>query len=430
MKKFLVVLVVLAMVVFSSMAFAAAEISVGGSLEIRGRNFKDLDFNKDAPDGTVDTQSRVKLDVNAKAGDDVKGKISIWNDYDTWGRLEQVQADGESAGSSFPASGQNAGFLTLREAWISFNVPGIPVNVTGGHQLLMLGQGFFFRSMHYGSDAWVVANVTGPNTAAFVNVKASEGSAAKANDDVDAYVLLDVFKINEAMVAGIDITNVKVRPGVAVAVPLDGFPDVRGTDLINIGLNFTGKLGPVNLKAEADVQTGKLKTGGATEPKFKGQQLVVKGSVPMDPLTINFLLGYGSGQKSTDTDVKAFVPILDVDPHYTFLYEYKTKTACGAKNTGFCNTTAVSAGVMFAATKSLSLGADVYYLKATEKVPDVTTADPNDTTDEIGTEVDVTINWKLYDNLSLNTSIGYLDAGKGLGKDPATGIQSALAFKF
>ena len=59
---------------------------------------------------------------------------------------------------------------------------------------------------------------------------------------------------------------------------------------------------------------------------------------------------------------------LDVDPHYTFLYEYKISTAAGAKNTGFSNTTALGLGASFAATKSLTIGADVWLLQATEDV--------------------------------------------------------------
>ena len=64
--------------------------------------------------------------------------------------------------------------MGVREAWVNFNLPGVPVNVNAGHQLLSLGNGWFFRSMKYGSDAWVLANVTGNNTAAVVNVKFAE----------------------------------------------------------------------------------------------------------------------------------------------------------------------------------------------------------------------------------------------------------------
>ncbi len=144
------------------------------------------------------------------------------------------------------------------------------------------------------------------------------------------------------------------------------------TQAYNIGVNLDGKAGPVGLKAEVDVQTGKAKGNDA---KFKGNQVVVQGNVGMDPVTINFAVAYGSGKKSTDKDYKNMVTFLDADQHYTFLYEYKIAGPCGA-HTGFCNTTAISAGVMFAATTSLGIGADVWFMQASEKVADVTSAVP------------------------------------------------------
>jgi hypothetical protein len=182
MKKFVVLLVVVAISCFSAAAFAA-DIAVSGSIDIRSRDFHNLNMTDDLPADVsgdqVDTQQRVRLTVDAKAGD-VKGRISIENDWDEWGRLEAPQANGTSTG--------NAGFLDLREAWINFNLPGIPVNVNVGHQLLQLGNGWFLRNMKYGDDAWVVANVTGANTVAFVDIKAFEGNTFNA-DDIDGCAL-------------------------------------------------------------------------------------------------------------------------------------------------------------------------------------------------------------------------------------------------
>jgi len=85
---------------------------------------------------------------------------------------------------------------------------------------------------------------------------------------------------------------------------------------------------------------------------------------------------------------------------------------------------------MFAATTSLSIGADVWFMQASEKVADVTSTTPGKTTSELGTEVDVKLNWKLADNLTWNWTLGYLDPGKGLGKDASTGAQGVLSMKF
>lgn len=416
MKKFLVVMVVLALVGLGSIAFAA-DVSVGGSVQIRSRDFNTMSFNKDDNSkNTVDTQERIILNVNAKAGDDVKGKISLWNDFDDWGSNGLDKNFGNGFGSTTPTSGLASSTFGFREAWVNFNMPGIPVNVTAGHQLLQLGDGWFLRSMHYGSEAWVVANVTGNNTIAVADIKVSEGASVAINsDDIDAYAILDVFKINDNNTVGVSLGNAHLT---------------SGNDLYDLGLNYTGKLGPVNLKAQADVQTGKNKTA-ANEPKYSGNEIAIKGNVPMDALTINFLVGMGSGKKATDTDRKDFQTFLDVDPHYTFLYEYKLATAEGATHTGLANTTVVSVGANFAATKSLLIGADLYYLTATQKITNGVGAESND----VGTELDARINWKLYDNLSWNWDLGYFKPGAAFktaaGKtDAATGIQGILAFSF
>ena len=424
MKKFLVVMVVLALVGLSSIALAA-DVSVGGSVQIRSRDFNDLSFDKNAANTStknqVDTQERIILNVNAKAGDDVKGKISLWNDFTDWGSNGLDKNFGGPFGSSTSGlianSGSNGAF-GFREAWVSFNMPGIPVNVTSGHQLLQLGDGWFLRSMHFGSEAWVVANVTGNNTFAVADIKVSEGAnVAITSDDVDAYAILDVLKLNDAATVGVSLGNAHLG---------------SGNDLYDLGLNFAGKLGPVNLKAQADVQTGKNKaSGSAVQPKYSGNEIAIKGNVPMDAVTINFLVGMGSGKKATDTDNKQFVTFLDVDPHYTFLYEYKLATAGGPAHTGLSNTTVASVGASFAASKSLTVGADVYYLQATQKITNGVGTQSSD----VGTELDANVKWKLYDNLSWNWDLGYFKPGAAFktaaGKtDAATGIMGVLGFNF
>jgi len=446
MKKFVVLLVVVALSCLGTAAFAA-DIAVSGSIDIRSRDFNDLNLNDDAPaadaGNTRDTQERVRLTIDAKAGD-VKGRISIENDWDTFGRLEQKQADNSTLTGEYNTTGGglNHSILDLREAWINFNLPGIPVNVNVGHQLLQLGNGWFLRNMKYGDDAWVVANVTGANTAAFVDIKAYEGSSAQA-DDIDGYALLDVFKISDTMAAGIDLTSVNDRRATLVAPAGSG----ASMNLQNVGLNFNGVLGPVNLKAEIDYQMGKIKTP-AGDTKFKGNQIVLQGNMAMDPVTVNFTAARGSGNEATDTDYNEMVTILDADQHYTLLYEYKIPTAgsnvvgaavgpagAGEVHTGFANTTALSVGASFAASKSLNVGVDLWWLQSTEDIIN----DAGETTNDLGKEIDAHINWAMYDNLSWNWQVGYFmpgDAYKGMvagvetNQDAATGIQGVLSFKF
>jgi len=495
MKKFVVLLVVVAICCLSTAAFAA-DIAVSGSIDIRSRDFNNtlalpesindqmitdeaLAGGASAADAAAfpknqtqrDTQQRVRLNIDAKAGD-VKGKISIENDWDSWGRLENPQANGKGGG--------NAGFPDFREAWINFNLPGIPANVNAGHQLLQLGNAWFFRSMKYGSDAWVVANVTGANTAAFVNIKVNEGDTFKS-DDLDAYAFLDVFKLSDAMMVGVDFTQVHDRTAMldvntATVAPnfllsRTGFAGAfKQITLNNLGLNFNGQLGPMNLKAEIDYQFGKADladpntvVGGvqASNPKFKGNQVVVQGNMAMDPATINFTIARGSGNEKDwgadggKLDIKQMVTILDADQHYTLLYEYKVPTAAlnipstsmanDNLHTGFANTTALNVGAKVAVAKTLTIGADLWWLTATQAVAIHGAIDPAttlpSTSKKLGTEVDVQVNWQLADALSWNWTLGYFKPGAAydtndlatgalVSADAVTGVQGVLSFKF
>jgi hypothetical protein len=210
---------------------------------------------------------------------------------------------------------------------------------------------------------------------------------------------------------------------------------------------------------ELDLQMGTDKTDCVAGPfgpvcgaDYKGNQLVIQGTMAMDPVTVNFTLARGSGNETPDpaipvtapADNEQIVPVLDADPHYTFLYEYKMITAAGATSTGFANTTALSAGAD-AKLGSLSVGGNIWLLMATEDVAlrgatDPITARPV-LSDDLGIEIDARIGWKISDNVSWNWTLGYFmpgdayqrnDAITGLLKDAdeTTGVQGVLTMKF
>ena len=428
MKKFLVVMVVVAMTFMSSMAFAA-DIAVSGSIEYLLRSFNNTtDLNKDAHDARNTTQERVRLNIDAKAGDAVSGRIGLENDWDQWGRFETPQANGTGGGK--------AGFMDLREAWVNFKVPGTPVGIKGGHMLLQLGNGWFFRDMKYGSDAWVGYTDIDALHLGIVNVKVAENVKTQA-DDTDAYAFVAAYKMNDKMSAGINYTNVTDRAGKTFttfyALPVG---TIRNAKLDNIEAHFTGVLGPINLNAEVDMQMGKAEFA-ASESKFKGNQIVLQANMALDPVTLNATVARGSGAKAGEKDFKEYIALMDADVHYTLIYEYQLKTAArqsfATTSTGFGNTTAISLGAGFNVTKNLMVGADLWYLQATEKVTPYVGATASS---DIGNELDVKINWKMYENLTFNTTVGYFMPGDAYkisatkDADNATAIQSVLSFKF
>lgn len=421
MKKFLAIIAVLALTVVSSVAMA--EVTVSGSIDIRNLSLSNTNTLTEAPGAPKDrnrtTQERVRLNVDAK-NDNVKGRVTIEGDWVQWGTA--------NSGNEVP---QNDGGLGFREAWIDFTIPGAgPAHVKVGHQFLQLGNGWFFRSGKYGSDAWLVG-LPGKNTIAFVDVKLQENGAG-ITDDIDAYVLLDNFKIDDTKTVGAYFARVNDPRG-----NLGGLGAVPGSEanLDTIGLWFNGKLGPLNLQAELDFQMGKIKDGSGATPnqKFKGNQIVLQANMPIDPLTVNATIATGTGDDPLAlNEIGNIQTALDKDPHYTFVYEYLSKTACGAQNTGFCNTQALNLGVGYKVAKNLSIQLDYWMLKANEKVA----LNGNATaSDDLGSEIDVVIKWNLYDQLSWNWQLGRMMPGDAYNNaagqvDDIDAIQGVLSYKF
>jgi hypothetical protein len=462
MKKFLVIIAVLALTVISTAAMA--EVTVSGSVDIRSRGGQNVaDWNSDvssASDKTMNTQERIRINVDAK-NDNVKGRVTIENDWDVWGRLEAPQANatitttntGTNSNAVTSTSTSDAGRLKIREGWLDFQIPGGGgSHVKVGHQFLQLGNGWFFRSMKYGSDAWLIGS-PGKNTIAFVDAKFAEFNNNNA-DDLDAYVLLDNFKIDDTKTVGIYFARVADKQGKFLnsrfnstgsgATAAFGAPSGDEANIDNIGLWFNGKLGPVNLQAELDYQMGKWKSPANGDTKFKGNQIIVQANMPAGPVTINAAAAMGSGidMNSNSSDFKQIVTALDSDPHYTFVYEYLTRTACivgmtGATtatqapayglNTGFCNTTALNLGGSMDVAKWLNVSLDYWMLKATEKVAIATPA-MGALSDELGNEIDVVLKFKIYDQLTWNWQIGRLMPGKAYDTyNAATGVKTHTA---
>lgn len=422
MKKFLALLAVLALTVLSTAAFA--EVTVSGSIEMRNLSQNNLLSGLPSNNaGNRTTQERIRLNVDAKH-EGVKGRVTIENDWDVWGRLEVPQ------GNSTVAS--DAGRLKIREGWIDFTLPGLaPAHVKVGHQFAQLGNGWFFRSMKYGSDMWIVG-LPGKNTVAFVDVKVSEGIAG-ASDDVDALVLLDIYKINDKNTVGAYFARVRDPQGKALAGNASTIGPDFASNLDNIGLHYAGQLGPVKLQAEVDIQMGTVAVPGGTDIDFEGNQVVLQASVPMDALTVNATIASGSGEDTDAKTVSQYVSFMDKDPHYTFIYEYFMRTAAGALNTAFSNTQAIGLGASYAISKNLTVALDAWMLTANEKV--ALNGGPT-ASDEVGTEVDAKILWKLYDNLTWNWQLGRFMPGKAYNtaadKTPEDidAIQGVLSYKF
>jgi hypothetical protein len=438
MKKFLVIIAVLALTMVSSVAMA--EVTMDGSIEFQMRSFKNTDDWNDAVTGAGDYQStytRIRMGMNAKT-DGAKGRIQLDTDWDQW-------ADSPTTTAPNPGfeTRQN-GTFAMREGWLDFGLGFGTAHIKVGRQFLQLGNGWFLQSRKYGSDAWLLG-MPGKNTVAFVNIKASENDSTKA-EDTDAYALLDVFKIDDNNTVGAYIARADDRRGVWTNNAFAGGANfAKNTILDNIGVHYSGKLGPVKLQAEVDFQMGAIKpvAAGAADQKFSGSQFVIQAQLPMDALTFNATLASGSGDKvdstgNTGTKREGYMTFLDKDARYTMVYEYVMKAGSGSKNTGFANTQAIGLGGAYKISKMFTTNFDIWMLTANEKV----SLNGGTASDKLGTEVDLRVTANITDQVSWWVNFGYFmtgdayksapsaDPNLNAKSDAAQAIQSVLSYKF
>ena len=450
MKKYLVVAVVLATVCLSSAAFAA-DVTVNGFVGIRSRLFEGFDMNRSAAitDATSrrSTETAYRVDVNVKA-DSAKAKLSVWNDYDAWGRTTRndnttnmgLGSNALNTSSTTVGGTSTLSRVFIREAWIDVMIPGTPVGVKAGRMNTMIGNGWFFRSNYGGVDAWIAYANVGPVTIALQDAKISENQATigsnvdTSTNDVDLYTAMVTAKLGDAGTVGLDFSALKDNTGLVLATPTWAAGQGTQGRLYNAALQANVKAGPATIKAEADYQWGYVEQAGG-DTGYRGYQIVIQPSVKAGIVTINALAAMGSGNTANRPARTAFVNFMDIGQHYTLIYEYRIAGAGGA-NQGFVNTTALSVGAMVDVLKNLAVGADVYYLRATEAVVlnGNTSANPSR---DLGWEVDAKLNWKITKDVSWNWQVGYFapggaynlagDTGKA---DAAWGAQGILGLAF
>lgn len=467
MKKFLVAAIVVAMVCVSTAAFAV-DVTMGGQIDIRFRDFQNTGYGGSAGkvDGTVGnlfdksaanhrrlTQERVQLFVNVK-GDGFKGKVAIKNEWDDFGRFEANQGNMTSQSGSSSDLGRNSTDtnsvgLEIREAWVDFMIPGTPVGMKLGHQFLTLSNGWFLMSTYDGSDALVAYVNAGPATITLFDIMAFEGDRNYAAQDINIYGLDVTVKATDKIKVGANLAYLNDRGGkiltpgtigVAQTVALSGLNilsnGVTATEfnLANLGLYMNGKIGAATLKAEFDIQQGKAQTT-AGDLKFDGNLIVVQASVPVGPVTVNALFGRGSGDNAgSGSRYNGFVPLLEQSQFTALIYDYKLQGPTKQLYTGLAGTTALNVGVSSQVTKSILVKADLWYFQAT------TATNVNDVnggkSKELGQELDLYGKWQIYPNLSWDIKLGYMMPGNaykttaGKGVSDATGLQSILSFKF
>ena len=436
MRKYLAIILGLIFILsFASVASAEPEITLGGKILIRGwylDNVGNLTTKIGPPpfppitittsNVPVDTESQalyttnVNITFDAKVSDNVHGFIE----------LETSGSGSRTSGLYYWGSNQDTkpdADFGIRQAWIQYTgsgLLGVPSGLKAGHMLITLGEKQFLNNERFGDDAillWV--DPTKELHLALGTAKLHEGKTALGSitntDDIDGYILLGTYMIDKNNTIGANYTWIHsdgFLPSLSSTVP-----NIDKLNFHNIGVHANGNVVGLTYAAEADVQFGTLEgLSGTDDRDFEGWAIMGKLGYTFDPLTIRASAAYGSGDDSpTSGDIKEFQTLQGPDEigplarfvHYTQIYERTLRTTTGitptgaaagqvltgtTRNTGIANTTYYNLGIDVSPVKELTLSLDGFLIYASETKPGVD--------DNAGTELDFKGTYKIAKNLS------------------------------
>ncbi|KJU87592.1 conserved hypothetical protein, secreted [Candidatus Magnetobacterium bavaricum] len=414
------------------------KITLAGELRFRGefsRNLKDQ-LNDDerrlvttpAPPGfkfgdddhNAYYDGRVRLSVDAKIGKEVQGFLELESGSDntdlwTWGKGTSDATAVSGATGIYPNGNSKRGDLHIRQAWILYTKDTYGLKV--GHQLWYLGNKLFFDHTKFGDDG--IRIIIDPTKYVHIEIKTIKLTEQTTNhpDDGDAYILEMKYKGN-GVNASADIAYVNDQNFAALV------PAYQYAHVWNIGLRGDYTNGPVTVRGDIEAQAGKLENADnkdLEDATLKGWAALlgldyrIAGNIP---LRLTLEGAYGSGESSDDTssDFKTFITSLGNDQHYTYVYEYKLKSAAGATNTGIANTFYIKGEANAKFTDKLDGTLSLYWLQAAKKVALNAVAGPGlpivNPSKDLGWELDTKITYKLAKNLQYYVEGGYMFVGR------------------
>jgi hypothetical protein len=462
LKKFLALAFsALFMLGFAASAFAihaeipaetTAAVATGSTLVTLGGNIRSRyeycnacnTFDEDAHDNWTRWDHRGRLNTTVKVAENATGFVS-WQ-----AGWEQGNYPGQSAAGLYRAGNTQQASPRTLEAWIQYTGLG-PLSFKVGHMVLALGNGMFLSHTDNGDDALIVwADPSEGLHVAFVLDKFNEGDKTR-NDDAEAYVGLLTYSTDTFNLGG-DITWVNDNSGIFV-------PGADSVDLYNIALRGDMNFGGVNVYADGNFQTGDTETAGV-DTDFGGYAVLAGGKFKAGGMNLGLEFGLGSGDDDpNDTDFDTFIQSVNGRVQYrTFIYSARTATSAGQSigdlggggGAWTSNIMWVGATAGGPISDALSFKAGLYWLAAAEDtaicptcntdplVGPVTTGIQQD--DEIGFELDASVNYQLARNLRLWAEGGYLLAGDAFqkvgtgnvaeGGDDAYGIRIGTEMSF
>lgn len=465
--------------VLSIAAESYAETTVGGTIDVRSRwreNNNDLN-NDGAPDGTANGstafwEQKVNLWLDAKIAEGLSGYVELQSKgadgFQTWGT---ARTNTDAAPNSMFNENRAVSNFAVRYAYIDFMIPKTPVGIKIGHFPVVLGHSMWVDTFYWGSDGLLI--YSSPIKELMIGLgimKVSETASNTNRSDIDMYTLTANYTFMPKNTAGFNASYI-IRSGAASSVrngvtdgkelssaywsglSADGvaFNEINDMKFWNVMLTVDGSLDfGLNYKFEIDKQFGKLndtEAAGIADLKGSGLAFLLGASYGVAEIVeVKFNAAYGSGDKcanwgaapttgsacsSTGDKFEGYFSLNNYG--YTMIYEdiVGQKTISGGVYTlgsgdfGLYNTMYINVGAGFTPLKDMSVGLDIYYLRAVKELY-------YGQKKNLGWEVDLNFGYQIYKNLKWTLLAGYFLPGnhyKAVNATDAIKDDAAWAFE-
>jgi hypothetical protein len=412
MKKLSVLALGVLMLIGFAGPASAFDSEFGGYWRTRAFSQSDFRGNDSGDQDLTQVDTRSRLYYTAIFSDDFKFVNKFeWNS--TWG---------DAVGGDIGTDG--TGIFRIKHSYANFNLGSF--NFLVGMQPRVLARGFIFDDDFAGA----VATYKGEGfELPIIWMKAYEGGMGKdANDqDVDYYALKPRFNLGETITLTPVLLYVTSEDASAwllgnekTTVYFVGFDLDMSFDRLSLWFTGIYEAGDVDMTAAAQAV-------GAPESVDVAATLLALGATfNMGALDIHGQLFTATGDTDlTDTDAEAFYVPAGQSYYWAEIMgmgTFDNQASHGSCANAISNIMAANIGIGSKVTDNLKLTADLWYAVLVEE-----DADGND---DLGTEFDLVLTYKLMDNMNLDLVAAYLSAGDATGDEDPLEIGTRLSFSF
>jgi hypothetical protein len=407
MKRLLFCLLALIFVFALVMPTYAAEVKISGLWNAKAWAKNNYDGDDDTDDSYQYVTQRMRMYFNIIASENLK--LVYKNEIDMeWG--DSSFAVARNSGGGLGGDSVN---LETKNVYLEFMVPDTPVKATLGLQGVALHRGWFFDDdvsaarFDMNFDPVVV-------TAYWAGAAGLEAVDPDASNDVWHLVASGAYKA-ENMDARLTFGYQKGPNDTTTAeVP-------ESDDLYLVMGEFNMNLDMVSFFVILGKNFGEVKSDGAGDRNYDGYMAHVGANFALDMATLRAQFIYTSGDKEgdLDDDFQGFAgETFSWAEMISDGWSYDRNCDMGqiGGDNSPSNMWAVGVGATLKPTDTMAIIMDIYYIGMVE---DRTVG--GDKEDTIGTEIDVRLTQKVYDNLTLSVAGAYMIADDGFGQGGTAG---------